>query len=118
VEPGESFVKLPGADRAVVDLRKLAEYCLSDDHLRGRHKARAFRSALGITAIHASWLREQLLQAAADSDAAVATEADSFGRRYVLDFKLDGPRGVARVRSCWIVRGGEDFSRLTSCYVL
>jgi hypothetical protein len=28
---------------ATVDVAKLRDYCLSDAHLRGRHKARVFR---------------------------------------------------------------------------
>jgi hypothetical protein len=31
---------------------------------------------------------------------------------------MNGPAGQAKVRSGWIVRSGEDFARLTSCYVL
>lgn len=38
-------MKLPNADRAVVDLRKLRDYCLSQEHPRGQHKARLFKSA-------------------------------------------------------------------------
>ena len=38
--------------------------------------------------------------------------------RYVLDFSMSGPAGEAQIRSTWIVRTGEDFPRLTSCYVL
>lgn len=35
-------MKLPNADRAVVGLAKLRDYCLSPTHPRGRHKARVF----------------------------------------------------------------------------
>ena len=41
-----------------------------------------------------------------------------YGQLYVLDFPVQGPRGEAMVRSGWIIRQGEDFPRLTSCYVL
>jgi hypothetical protein len=37
---------------------------------------------------------------------------------YVLDFPISRPVRQAMVRSGWIVRKGEDFPRLTSCYVL
>ena len=44
--------------------------------------------------------------------------SDEHGQRYTVDFDLEaGPRN-ARIRSCWIVRTGEDFARLTTCYVL
>ena len=40
-------MKLPNGDRAVIDIAKLRDYCLSPDHLRGRHKARVFAAAQG-----------------------------------------------------------------------
>ena len=108
---------MPNAERAVVDPRKLREYCLSPQHPRGRHKARVFKSVLGVTAGNADELRETLL-AAAQSDQAVAGEQDQFGQRYVVDVFVGGPAGSAMIRSTWIVRYGDDFPRLTSCYVL
>lgn len=38
-------MKLPNAERAVVDVRKLRNYCLNAEHPRGQHKARVFKSA-------------------------------------------------------------------------
>ncbi|MGB2823515.1 MAG: DUF6883 domain-containing protein [Phycisphaerae bacterium] len=110
-------MRLPNARRAVVDVTKLRAYCLNPDHPRGRHKARVFASTLGITAESAEDLREALL-AAAIKGQAVATETDEYGQRYVLDYTVAGPAGSAVVRSMWIVRRGENFPRLTSCYVL
>jgi hypothetical protein len=43
-------MKLPYAESAIVDVRKLRDYCLSAAHPRGKHKARVFASALGLTA--------------------------------------------------------------------
>jgi len=62
-------MKLPNADRAVVDLAKLRDYCLSPDHPRGRHKARVFATALGLTADHAEELHEALLTAVRTEEA-------------------------------------------------
>ncbi|MGH7818267.1 MAG: DUF6883 domain-containing protein [Candidatus Binatia bacterium] len=41
-------MRIPNADRAVVDPRKLRDYCLSPIHPRGRHKARVFAAAVGL----------------------------------------------------------------------
>jgi hypothetical protein len=41
-------MKLPNADRAIIDLRKLRDYCLSPAHRYGRHKAKLFANAVGI----------------------------------------------------------------------
>src|ERR1700756_4648521 len=48
---------LPNGDRAIVDIRKLADYCLNPSHPRGRHKARVFRQAAGLQQGDAAWLR-------------------------------------------------------------
>jgi hypothetical protein len=104
---------LPNGDRAVVEVVKLTGYYLNPDHPRGRHKARVFAAALGLTADHAD-----VLLAAARTEEATADEADEYGQRYSLDVIMEGPTGRARVRSTWIVRTGEDFPRLTSCYVV
>jgi hypothetical protein len=109
-------MKLPSGDRAVVDIAKLRDYCLNPEHPRGKHKARVFASALGLTADGAESLREELLQAARDGEA-MATDQDSYGQRFVVDFMMNGPEGDVSVRSSWIVRTEEDFPRLTSCYV-
>jgi hypothetical protein len=110
-------MKLPNGDRAVVDISKLRDYCLSADHPRGRHKARVFASALGSTAKDAADLQKALLEAARAADAS-ASDRDQYGQRYVVEFIMTGPAGTAAVRSAWIVRADEDFPRLTSCHVI
>jgi hypothetical protein len=111
-------MKLPGGDRAVVDLSKLTDYCLDETHPRGRHKARVFAARLGLGRADAALLRADLLWAAASSLEAVDGAADGFGRRFTLDLVVAGPKGSGVVRSGWIVRTGEDFPRFTSCYLL
>ena len=110
-------MKLPNGDRAVVELAKLRDYCLNKQHFRGRHKARVFASALGITSGDAEILRQTLLDAAVEKSATPG-EQDDYGQRYVLDFRMTGPRGSATVRSLWIVLTGERVPRLVTCYVL
>jgi len=108
---------LPNAHLAVVDDAKLVEYCLNPQHPRGRHKARVFRSRLGIGPNEFQILRDALL-AAVKTPVASIGEVDSFGQRYIVDFEMDSPAGGATVRSAWIIRADEDFPRLSTCYVL
>ena len=110
-------MKLPNGDSAVVDIAKLRDYCLSPDHLRGRHNARVFARALGLTPDDADTLRDALLAVAREEEAVLA-DRDEYGQRYVVDFTMKTAAGEAAVRSTWIVRTDEDFPRLTSCYVL
>lgn len=112
-----AMAKLPNPENAIVEIRKLRDYCLNSDHPRGNHKARVFASALGLTAEDSKELRRALLSAAI-SEEATAAEVDEYGRRYVLDFEMSTEAGSATVRSGWIVRSSEDFPRFTSCWVL
>jgi len=111
------MAKVPNPENAIVEIRKLRDYCLSPEHPRGKHKARVFASALGLTAEDSEELRQALLSAA-HSEEAAPTEKDEYGQRYMLDFEMSTVVGSATVRSGWIVRSGEDFPRFTSCWVL
>lgn len=60
-------MKLPNGHAAIVDIRKLRDYCLNPTHPSGRHKARVFAS-IGIELSNADYLRRILLDAARDVD--------------------------------------------------
>jgi hypothetical protein len=110
-------MKIPNAENAVVDIEKLTDYCLSETHPRGKHKARVFATVLGLTLDNAVDLRNALLSAVRSEEAS-AGEQDEYGKRYILDFQMKHLGNDATVRSTWIIRQSEDFPRLTSCYVL
>jgi hypothetical protein len=77
-------MKLPHADRAFVDVRKLRDYCLSGEHPRGQHKARVFKGVLGWTADQAEDVRQRLLEAVLLENVDFLG-ADDYGQRYALD---------------------------------
>lgn len=109
-------MKLPHADRAVIDMAKLVEYCLNPHHPEGRHKARVFAAALGLRRADAPLLRDLIL-AALPAAEAHPTHTDSFGVRFTADLLLAHAGRRAAVRTAWIIRHGEDAPRLTTCYV-
>ena len=109
--------KLSNADRAVVAIEKLTQYCLNPEHPHGGSKARVFRALLGLTIEHAETLRTALLEAAKMSEAIPKLE-DKSGKRYEVVFTMQGPNGNhAEVTSGWIIDKREDFPRLTTCYI-
>ena len=73
-------MKLPNPDRAIVDIRKVRDYCLNPASPRGQTKARAFASVLGLRANNADRLRSRLVKAARETEC-VALEKDDFGQR-------------------------------------
>src|SRR5262249_52218289 len=106
-------MNLPHGDKAIVDLRKLLEYCLNPRHPRGRNKARVFAS-VGIQDSNAAELQTALLTAARMGEARLG-DASLHGQRYIVDFDWVLPSRTVRIRSSWIVRNGEELPRLTSC---
>jgi hypothetical protein len=110
-------MKLPNGNRAAVGT-KLEDYILNARHRDGRHKARVFDSVLGIDLANSDVLRDALLRAAATSPDAEARGDNGFGEVYVLRFRMATGRGDALVMSAWIIRHGEDFPRLTTCYIV
>lgn len=110
-------MKLPNAERAVVSINKLRDYSLNPRHDAGKHKARVFKAALGLTADDAEWLREKILSAV-QSEEVFARPASPFGVNFTVDILIERGGRKALVRTAWIIEHGADFPRMTSCYVL
>lgn len=110
-------MRLPYGEHAFVDTAKLREYCLNMEHPEGRHKARVFLSALGLTAGDAEELAVTLRKAARENEA-TAGRTDDYGERYTIDLAMRRGTKQAAIRSAWIIRRGESNPRLTSCYIL
>jgi hypothetical protein len=108
---------LPNAENAVVDIRKLRNYCLNPEHREGKHKARLFLSALGMAADNAEDLRQILLEVVKTSEVQLSRQ-DDFGQRYTLDFPVTWQNRSAVLRSGWIIENGSEVPRLTTCYPL
>jgi hypothetical protein len=110
-------MRLPNPENTVLDMRKLAAYCLDPDYSEGKHKARVFHAALELTLETADELRQALLLAVQTNDA-TPIKRNPYGQKYQLDFSLTRLNKTATIRSVWIVRDAEDFPRLVTCYVL
>jgi hypothetical protein len=113
-----SFVNLlPYAENAVVDIRKLRDYCLNLEHDGGKHKARLFLASLGMTADNAEELCQILLRVVKTHEVQTGRR-DDFGQRYTLDFTLEWQNRNATLRSGWIIEHNSEIPRLTTCYPL
>jgi hypothetical protein len=110
-------IRLPHGDEAILDIRKIEDYCLKPAHPRGRHKARVFREALGLAQTDAPWLRDVLLEAARSADA-IETATDVWGTYWCIDAAVTRQAKSAVVRSIWMVRTGESVPRFITCWVL
>lgn len=109
-------MRLPNSEHAVIDVEKLKNYCLNPSHPEGRHKAKVFRSSLGVGQEDADWLSEAIMVAIQGVEVASA-ESTLYGWRYDVDILLSRGEKSAILRTGWIVRNTEDFPRLVTCYV-
>jgi hypothetical protein len=110
-------MKLPNPNDAIIEMRKLLTYCLDPEHSEGQHKARVFRSALGLTQDNVDELVAALLEAVQTQDA-VPVNRNPYGQKYVIDFMMTRGDRQALIHSVWIVRDTETFPRLITCYIL
>jgi len=111
------MVQVPNAERAILDIRKIADYCLSSVHPRGRHKARVFHDALGLKQDDAGWLRAALLDGLRQGEA-IELSREELGQRWRSDVPITRHGKSAVVRTVWIVRSGEQVPRFVTCWVL
>lgn len=109
--------KLPNGDKAIVPIEKFSEYALNPEHRTGRHKARVFKAALGLTQDDAEFLQARIKEIAETHDA-ITEVPTAYGERYVIDFELTTDDGQAKIRTAWMVRNSEDIPRLTTCYIV
>ena len=108
---------LPNYQNAIVKIEKLSGYCLNEYHPIGKHKARVFKSMLGITSDLAFKLKEQILSKIQLYNA-VERNSDEYGMRYFVDIDINNNNNTAKVRTSWIIKKNESNPILTSCFIL
>jgi filamentous hemagglutinin len=114
--PPTGDCRLVGADRAIVDSRKLVGYALDPGHPVGHHKARAFASILGFDRANYRDLADQLRRGLMNYPP-TSRAVDRYGERYTVDIPIHGPRGRAVVRTVWIYDPGSRVPRLVTLFV-
>ncbi|WP_131111553.1 DUF6883 domain-containing protein [Sulfuricystis thermophila] len=108
-------MRLPNLERLHIDIAKLTEYVLNPAHPEGRHKARVFLSALGISVANARWLADEILRAVKDAEA-VAQSETKWGTIYRVDIEITRGLRCAKVRTAWLCTVTE--TRLVTCFVI
>jgi len=108
-------MKLPGADRAIVDEAKVRDYLLSSEHPVGRFKA-AFFANVGYTRQDWERLQQELLSIAGSEDA-MPGQPSAFGQKYEVRGRIEGPTGRRfEVVTVWIFLRGETAPRFVTAY--
>jgi len=108
-------MKLPNGSQAIIPIKKITGYCLNPDHPSGKHKARVFASALGITAQNPERLLELVRQAAKEG-AVVYQGETSFGQSFKVDWQIEGYNQIV-LRTLWEIKTGSNLPRLVSAFI-
>jgi hypothetical protein len=109
-------MRLPNATSAILDIRKITNYCLDGDHPLGRHKARVFRAALGLTIADAGWFRGEILLGVQDAEAVELERIDSACG--LASIWCSGDMDAkAVVRTVWIVADSMAAPRFVTCWI-
>ena len=108
--------KLPQYKGARIPIAKL-RYCLDLGHPTGRHKARVFASALGLTIEDVAVLEKMLRRGISEHEAKRVDEFADGTQRWVVEWIVMGRLGPLRFVSAWDSRGRGTGPRLVSCYL-
>ena len=105
--------RLPNAEKAIIDPRKLRDYALNPDHSSGGYKA-AFFAQMGYT--RKEWQQlERDIRAQHLNHPARPGKPSPHGTKYTITAPLQGPEGAARqVTTVWIVRHESDVPELVT----
>jgi hypothetical protein len=108
-------MKLPEANRVLIDAAKVRDYLLSPEHPVGRFKA-AFFASVGYTRQDWERLRQDFVSIARSSDA-TSGQLSAFGQKYEVRGSIEGPTGSRfEVVTVWIVLNGESAPRFVTAY--
>ena len=109
-------MKVPHAEQALVERKKIREYLLNRDHPDNGGKAEFF-AQLGFTADDWITLAAALRFLAKQSEVSKSVES-KHGSKYIVDGVIENPRHRrARVRTVWIADTGETIPRLVTVYL-
>ena len=108
---------LPNHERAIIDLQKIKDYCLSDKHPIGKHKAKVFKSALSLRKNDAENLIN-LIKLGLKSNQAYLRKKDVYGDHYFVDMEIINFDESAIIRTAWIFGNGVENPKLITCYIL
>ncbi|MEO1672368.1 MAG: DUF6883 domain-containing protein [Cyanobacteria bacterium J06631_2] len=108
-------MKLPNGNQAEISRQKLLGYCLNPKHASGKHKAKVFASALGITADNVEILNE-LIQKAAIEGEVIQQSTTEFGQQFKVDWTVPQTQNI-ELRTIWEISHINKNPRLISAFI-
>ncbi|MDN3515405.1 MAG: hypothetical protein NG747_13535 [Candidatus Brocadia sp.] len=109
-------MKLPKGAKAIIPEGKLEDYCLNPFHPDGKHKAKVFEKALGITQTDSTELKKLVLASAVYGEV-TKEQLNDFGTTYRVEYETQGVNQREVLCTLWIVHKSDERPYLTSCFV-
>ena len=108
-------MKLPNADKAIVEREKVDDYLLDSTHPDNGGKAQFFER-LGFRRGEWKILADAFLALAHKAEVADSMKSPH-GQKYVMVGRIESPNGkTVSVQTVWIVDKGSDVARLVTAY--
>ena len=108
-------MKIPNAERCVVDRQKIVDYLLNGSHPENGGKAEFF-AALGFDADNWETLASAFRQLAVSAEVSQSVQS-MHGQKFVVDGHIKSATGRAvGVRTVWILDVGSEVPRLVTGY--
>ncbi len=108
-------MKLPAAERSVIEAAKIRDYLLSTSHPVGRFKT-PFFTGLGYTRANWPRLEADLRNLAVTGDAQHG-QPSPYGQKYEIRGILKGPSGKsAKILTVWIILVGGDAPQFVTAF--
>jgi hypothetical protein len=107
---------LPYHRNAIIPDEKIYDYCLNENHDRGKHKARVFKSTFGINVKDGELLKSAILNELSRSEITEVTE-NIYGRKYTLPMVISVFGITHEIITAWFIDFENKIPRLISCYV-
>ncbi|MBI3538113.1 MAG: hypothetical protein HY070_11225 [Chloroflexi bacterium] len=105
--------RLPNAEQARIDPRKLRDYALNLEHESGRYKAEFF-AQMGYARDNWDQLERDIREQHLNQPAELG-QPSPHGKKFVITAALQGPRGTPhQVTTVWIFRIGKDYPDLVT----
>ncbi len=106
-------MRIPNAEKAIVDNKKLNQYLLSSTHPIGKYKAEIF-SSIGYSLLNIETLKSDLLKTVCNNEAIEVLESE-FGKKYIIQSRLGITKEI-NVITIWIIEKDEVVPRFVTAY--
>jgi hypothetical protein len=108
-------MELPNCEKAIIFMKKLMNYLLSDTHEVGKSKAKFFYS-IRFNKRNVNLFKKELSRLTCEEEVKDTIHSD-YGVKYIIDGTIVAPyMEKANLRTVWVIEKGEGVPRFITAY--